>query len=132
MQDKVVHRELSYKITGLLFKVHTELGHYRNEKQYADYFEKLLQLYNIEYVREYRFLDQQYGKEQVRCVADFIINDKVLLEFKSRNFLTKDDYYQVRRYLITLNLQLGILINFKQYRLSPKRILNSDFLRNKF
>jgi len=35
--DKVVHKRLSYKITGLLFETHKELGQYRNEKQYADF-----------------------------------------------------------------------------------------------
>ena len=30
--DKVVYKELLYKINGLLFKVHKELGCFRNEK----------------------------------------------------------------------------------------------------
>lgn len=38
----IIYPELSYKITGLLFEIHRELGKYRNEKQYADYFENLL------------------------------------------------------------------------------------------
>lgn len=42
IEDKVVYKELSYKINGLLFKVHKDLGRYRNEKQYGDYFEQLL------------------------------------------------------------------------------------------
>jgi len=36
MEDKVIYRELSYEVTGLLFKTHQELGRFRNEKQYAD------------------------------------------------------------------------------------------------
>jgi hypothetical protein len=30
--DKVVHKNLSYVITGLLFKTHRELGRFRSEK----------------------------------------------------------------------------------------------------
>ncbi len=127
--DKVVHKELSYKITGLLFKTHQELGHYRNEKQYADYFEKLLVKEGIKYIREYKFVDHQYGKDIIRCICDFIIEDKIILEFKATSFITKKDYYQMKRYLVTLNLQLGIIVNFRQYRLSPKRVLNSNFLK---
>lgn len=41
MEEKIIHKELSYKITGLLFKVHTELGRYCREKQYGDALEKL-------------------------------------------------------------------------------------------
>ncbi len=128
--DKVVHKQLSYKITGLLFKTHKDLGHFRNEKQYADYFEELLKKEGIKYIREYKFEDHQYGEGKIRCVCDFIIEDKIILEFKAKNFITKEDYYQVKRYLITLNLQLAIMVNFRRYRLAPKRILNSEFLKS--
>jgi len=123
--EKILHKELSYKLIGLLFKVHKELGHFRNEKQYADYFEKLLKEAEIKYVREYRFDDSQYGMKKVRCVCDFVIDDKIILEFKTKNFITKEDYYQIKRYLVTLNLDLGIIVNFRQIRLAPKRVLNS-------
>jgi len=39
---KIIYPELSYKLTGLLYETHNHLGKYRNEKQYADYFEGLL------------------------------------------------------------------------------------------
>jgi len=61
----------------------------------------------------------------VRCICDFIIDDKIIIEFKAKNFITKEDYYQAKRYLVTLNLELAIIVNFRQYRLSPKRVLNS-------
>ena len=54
--DKVIYKELSYKINGLLFKAHKDLGRYRNEKQYADYFEQLLKDIRIEYIREFKFM----------------------------------------------------------------------------
>lgn len=114
----------------MLFKIHKELGRFRNEKQYADYFEELLKKEKIKYEREYRFIDNKYGQDQVRCICDFIIDRKVILEFKAKNFITKEDYYQAKRYLITLNLQLALLVNFRQYRLAPKRVLNSNFLKN--
>lgn len=126
-EDKVIYKELSYKVNGLLFKVHQELGRYRNEKQYADYFEKLLIKEGLKYIREYRFEDCQYGKGISRCIIDFIIEDKIILEFKTKDFITKEDYFQVKRYLITLNLKLALLVNFRQKRLVPKRILNKEY-----
>jgi GxxExxY protein len=122
--DKIIYKDLSYKITGLLFKAHQELGIYRNEKQYCDFFEKLLIKEGISHEREYKFCEHQYGQGDVRCICDFIIESKIIVEFKSKNFITKDDYFQVKRYLTTLNLKLGILVNFRQKRLAPKRILN--------
>lgn len=96
--DKVIYKNLSYKIVGLMFETHKTLGRYRNEKQYADYFEELLKKEGIKYVREFRFEDFQYGKGMVRCVCDFIIDDKIILEFKVKDFLSKEDYFQTKRY----------------------------------
>ena len=42
--DKILYKDLSYKLNGLLFEMHKELGHFRNEKQYSDYYEILLKI----------------------------------------------------------------------------------------
>lgn len=86
---------------------------------------------DIKYEREYRFEDVQYGKDKIRCICDFVIDDKIILEFKAKNFITKEDYYQTKRYLVTLNLELGIIVNFRQNRVTPKRVLNSDYINFK-
>ena len=124
--DKIVQKELSYKIVGLLFKTHKDLGIYKNEKQYCDYFEGLLKKEKINYNREFKFLEDE--EKRARCICDFIIEYKIILEFKAKNFITKEDYYQMKRYLTSLYLQLGIIVNFRQKRLAPKRVLNKEFL----
>ncbi|MBU4421795.1 GxxExxY protein, partial [Patescibacteria group bacterium] len=60
--------------------------------------------------------------------ADFIIENKILLELKTKNFIDKKDYYQTQRYLENANLQLGIIINFQQEHLKPKRVVNPKFI----
>ena len=35
-KDKVIYRELSFKINGILFRVKKNLGQYKNELQYCD------------------------------------------------------------------------------------------------
>lgn len=127
--DKVIHKELSYKIYGLLFESHKTLGRYRNEKQYGDYLESLFTNNNIKYLREYKFQDSQYGKGKIRCICDFIVDDKVILELKAKGHIAKEGYYQTRRYLTTLNLELAIIANFRQPRLVPKRILNGQLFK---
>ena len=126
--EKIVHKDLSYKLVGLMFEAHRKLGRYRNEKQFSDYFEKLLRREKISYEREFRFEDFQYSLGKVRCICDFIVEGKILLEFKTKDHLTKQDYYQVKRYLVTLNLQLGIIVNFRQERIVPKRVLNNTYI----
>lgn len=108
--------ELTYKINGMLFAVQNELGRFAREKQYADLFEKKLVENSIIYKRELVVGDS--GN-----ILDFLIEDKVIIEFKSKPFLLKEDYFQTQRYLQSLNLRLGILVNFRSKYLQPKRVL---------
>ncbi|MBU4369195.1 hypothetical protein KKG58_00345 [Patescibacteria group bacterium] len=48
----ILYPKLSYIIYGLLYKTHNQLNRFRNEKQYADAFEKLLKQNKIKYLRE--------------------------------------------------------------------------------
>lgn len=53
--SKLIYQGLSYKITGILFATHNELGMFRNEKQYGDCIENYLKKFNIRYQREKSF-----------------------------------------------------------------------------
>ena len=126
MENKLIFSDLTYKINGILFTVHNQLGRYCNEKQYGDLIEKLLKDLKMLFERE-KILPQSFiGEKSGRNKVDFLIENKVILEIKSRRIITKEDYYQVRRYLETLKLKLGIIVNFRNLYLRPKRILNSS------
>ena len=122
----LIYSDLTYKINGILFTVHNQLGRYCNEKQYSDLIEKLLKDLKMLFERE-KILPQSFiGEKSGRNKVDFLIENKVILEIKSRRIITKEDYYQVRRYLEALKLKLGIIVNFRNLYLRPKRILNSS------
>lgn len=127
MKQEIVYKELSYKINGLMFKVHNELGRYCNEKQCCDLLEQKLLEEKMDYEREV-FLPKSFkGENQNRNKADFVIENKIIIEVKNKRFIEKNDFYQVKRYLIASNKKLGILVNFRDKHLKPKRILNSQF-----
>lgn len=126
MDDKVLYKDLSYKINGILFAVHNELGRFKNEKQYSDKIEEYFGRLKIVYERE-RILPSSIKQEIIsRDRVDFIVDNKIVLEVKAKSFLSKEDYYQVRRYLSIINRKLGILVNFRAKYIVPKRILNSQ------
>lgn len=118
---KLLYPKLSYKITGLCFTVHNDLGRYSREVQYADALEKELKANKVPYKREYTVRD-------TRNRVDFIIDDKVLLELKAKDIIGREEYFQVQRYLQVTQLRLGLLLNFRQKYLRPKRIvlINTD------
>lgn len=122
---KLIYPELSYKINGILFTVHNEIGRFSNESQYADVVENYLRKLKIPYERE-KILPPSFENEfKGRNKVDFLIDDKIVLEIKAKKILTREDYYQVKRYLVALDKKLGIIVNFRKKYIEPKRILNS-------
>ncbi|MFH0780325.1 MAG: GxxExxY protein [Parcubacteria group bacterium] len=126
--DKIIYPELSYKIYGILFAAHNEVGGFCNEKQCCDCIERLLKENHVEYEREMILPPFFKGEKEGRNRIDFLIkngDEKIILEIKSKTILTKEDYYQIKRYLTATNVKLGILVNFRSKYLVPKRIINS-------
>ncbi len=127
--SKIIEPELSYMITGLCFKTHHEIGRFGKEKQYGDYFAALLQNNRIDFEREQgtRSLSPMSPRGN-RC--DFIIDRKIIVEIKAKSFITKEDYYQLQRYLESTGIELGMLVNFRDRHLKPKRILNTKLFHD--
>jgi len=123
--NKVVHPELSYIINGLLFEIHNALGRFCREKQYGDALATLMDERNVNYERE-KALPLKFVGNRFTNKADFIVNKQILLELKAKPTITKDDYYQVQRYLEAADLRLGIVANFRNKYLKPTRIIRSN------
>jgi len=126
MKQEILYSVLSYKITGLCFKVHNELSRFAKEKQYCDRLEQLLQNANLHYEREVAVPFLSLAEDNIISgnIADFIINNEIIIECKAKKFITKQDYYQIQRYLQATGIKLGLLINFQDRYLKPKRIIN--------
>ena len=123
---KVIYPELSYQIVGLLYDVHNQLGNRYQEKYYQRAVEVKLKGKKISYKREIE-VDLTIDNEKIgKYFLDFLIEDKLILELKVKPLLTKIDYKQIRAYLHSRKLKLGMLVNFYKERLEYKRILNSD------
>jgi len=91
---KIIHKELSYRINGLLFKTHKELGRFCRERQYADKFEELLKNTCLKYKREYELKKLKPDSPKGNRV-DFLIENKIIIDLKTKSFITKEDYYQI-------------------------------------
>jgi hypothetical protein len=67
MKDKIFYPDLSYKINGILYKVHNRLGRYCSEKQYGDMIEELFKKEGINFERERRCLKKK-KKEEIKLI----------------------------------------------------------------
>lgn len=117
-KKEILYPELSYQIIGIAFDVHNELGQFAREKQYADLLEKKLREIGLNYKRELRIGDS--GN-----IADFVVgsNNEILLELKTTRVVIRDHFRQIQNYLQVTGIDLGIIINFSDKYLKPKRVL---------
>jgi len=124
--DKVIYPELSYILTGVFFKVHNELGYYCKESQYCDAIEILLKEKGIIHKREFSLASSNNLIKDNSNRVDFLVDEKIIVEVKAKRIVGREEYNQTQRYLKVLNLKLGIIVNFHQRYLTPKRIINSN------
>ncbi len=123
---KLIYPELSYKVTGVMFVVHNALGPTYAEKHYQQALEKAFKAEKLEFIAQadiplyYKDSRQKIGYFK----ADFLIDDKLVLEIKTVRQITYDHCRQLMRYLKQTNYQLGIIANFRRQRLETKRIIN--------
>jgi len=123
-KNNLVYPELSYKLMGVLFKVHNKLGPKRQEKYYQRAIELELKKQGISFKRE-KLVPLEYdGESMGRYFIDFVIEEKIALEVKSVEFFKRDFTAQVLGYLDVENLKLGIIANFNGNRLCYKRFIN--------
>ena len=117
--EKLIHAEMSYQLVGILFTAHKTLGRFAREKQYGDFIEKELQLQNVPYKREFPI-------GSTGNIADFMVDEKIILEIKAVIIITDECYRQVQNYLQQSKLRLGLLVNFHTRFLKPHRVIRVD------
>jgi len=113
----------TYKLIGIAMEIHRILGKGFLEIVYKDAFEHELQIHEINYEREKEFTITYKGKDLPhKFYADFVIEDKIILELKSKSGVIEAHYAQVLNYLAISKLELGLIINFHENSLQQRRV----------
>ncbi len=119
----LLYKDLSYKIIGAAMEVHRSLGPGLWETVYARALARELALRGISFQKEV-FIPVAYRGEEIgRYRADFVIEEKILLELKAVSSFSSDHLGQALRYLTGKNLRLAILLNFGRSSLQFTRII---------
>lgn len=121
----LLYTEETYKINGALYEVHNQLGCGFLEKVYQEALAEEFTLRGIPFEREKRFHVMYKGKQlEQEYVADFVCYDKIIVELKAVDELTGAHESQVINYLKVTGLKLGILVNFGEDYIEPRRLIN--------
>lgn len=122
----VIYPELCYQIYGLCYDIHNIMGSIYAEKQYQDAFEAKLISTKLLYEREkdllFDFSDTKIKGNKV----DFVVENKIVVDLKTKKYITREDFRQMLRYLKSGKYKLGLIINFGRTKVDIKRIVNSD------
>jgi GxxExxY protein len=121
-----IEDELTYKVIGCAMEVHKTLGNGFQEVIYQRCLALEFQRANIRFEREVEqpifYKDDHVGTRR----ADFIIEDKLLVELKAVVQLEDVHLSQAKNYLTAYNFEIGLLINFGSSSMQYKRIFRSN------
>jgi len=121
--DKLLHKDLTYKIIGILFKVHKTLGCGFPEKVYQRAIEIELNEQKIPYEKE-TVINVKYNNKIIgKFRLDLVIDGKVILELKAVEFLSKVFREQLISQLKASPYEVGLLVNFGSPKLEYIRLV---------
>jgi GxxExxY protein len=122
---------LTYAVIGCAMKVHNTLGNGFQEVIYQRCLAIELANAGIEFARE---VEQKiyYNKIEVGVRrADFIVENRLVLELKAIINLEDAHLAQAKNYVIAYNFEKGLLINFGAISLQYKLVFNSNKIYSK-
>ena len=105
-------------------KVHQVLGNGFQEVIYQRCLAIELEIAEVPFARESEqiiyYRDTQVGSRR----ADFVINEKILVELKALTLLEDVHLAQAKNYVVAYEFPVGLLINFGATSLQYKKVFN--------
>ena len=124
MSTELKYKKESYQLIGVCIAIYNSLGKGFSEYVYSDALEQELLLRNINFKREVSFKIEYNGTIlRHKYIADFVINDKIILEIKATEAINSAHIKQTLNYLAVAKLRLGLLVNFGEDSLRYKRVV---------
>ena len=120
-----LYEEESYKIRGACFKVYNTLGGGIREKIIERALTKELLSQGVTVENQTR-INIVYKNEKIGVyIPDLVVDNKIIIEIKSKPFITKEDKKQFWSYLRGSKYKLGFLIDFTSQKLIIERFVHT-------
>jgi len=122
-ENKILYKDLSYKIVGLAMQVYNKLGYGFLEKVYENALMVLFQREGIQAKQQAPIAVYFEGEVVGDYYADILVEDKIILELKSVEEIINAHRSQVLNYLKATRLPLAIILNFGKNGLEHERLV---------
>jgi len=127
---KLLHADLTYRLRGIGFQIHNELGPGHNEADYETALEYGMVSESIPFLRQPVYQINYRGHQVGEYRPDMVLADgAVILDLKATAKIEPLHQAQVLSYLAVTNAQLGLIMNFGAASLQVERFPN--FLANR-
>jgi GxxExxY protein len=123
----MIRDELTYKIIGCAMKVHNTLGNGFQEVIYQRCLAIELANAGVSFVREQEQTIYYNGNNVGTRRADFVADNKVIIELKALIKLEDVHLAQAKNYVVAYDFPLGLLINFGAIKLEHRLIFNPKY-----
>ena len=124
--DKLLHREKTHRLRGLIFRVRNELGAGWGEEIYHQALVQLLRHERIPVESKPRQPLIHRGMEIHLFEPDLLVWQLIILELKALPYQTQftgQQYAQLIHYLKLNQMELGLLVNFGPSQVKIKRVI---------
>ena len=130
MMKNFPHQDLTKSIIGLYYDVYNELGYGFLEKVYhnAMLIEFKKRGFEIDDRKE---LNVSYKNEIVgEYIPDIIVNNKVIIELKTVEYLIEIHENQLLNYLKATDCEVGLLLNFGKDPQFIRKVFTNEFKKH--
>lgn len=123
-RSDLIYPELCYQIIGILFDVWTRVGHGHRERFYQKAIADGLKASGFSF-REQVPVELSYHNQIIGSYyLDFLVESKIVLEVKVREYFSRRDIEQLYAYLRAGEFKLGLIAHFTRTGVKFKRIVN--------
>lgn len=123
-RNDLIYPDLCYQIIGVLFNVWLNVGFGHKEKFYQKAVAKDLTDAGLKFQEQVASNVSYKGAKIGEYYFDFLIENKIILEIKVRDYFSKNDIIQLYSYLKSAGLKLGIIAHFTRSGVKFKRVVN--------
>jgi len=124
------HSEITEKVIGASMKVHQKMRNGYQERIYHSCLSIELKKSGLAFSEEVELPIFYENTEVGKRRADFLVENKIIVEIKAVSELTDTHLAQALNYLEVLHLEIGLLINFGAKSLEFRRVINNKLLNS--
>jgi GxxExxY protein len=118
--------DITYKVNGCAMKVHNKMGNGFQEVIYQRCLAIEFDKANLNFGREVEQNIYYEGIQVGTRRADFVVEDRVIVEIKAVVRLEDVHLAQAKNYVVAYNFLVGLLINFGSPSLEFKKVFNHN------